>query len=255
MESGLKIPSNYADSYCVYNLNQIEENKYTCLVTFPLSESPDGDEILFDEDDNEYYFYAYQPICVQKEYERWVVISTGDFVNFKTIHKEVSLKSDGMPGETYVGSSDEIEFIFKTYNVYVPYRQENITNIFDFSNPNKEPIPDLKFANANFYYDYLAKIIAPEEKFENMKTLSYDFSWNKDEKDDEYSYTNSDNIYSGKTVFSDEKSGETIFLSGGGSIVNSNKVFPLAPKCYVTYNINGGDKLMIEIERQEGEKK
>lgn len=265
-DSGLDEISDCLDSYTVHNLKMTEENKYTCLVSFLISDSLNAYEYEADEDGNIYYHYAYQPIKIEKDGKRWVVIPNGDFVKFKTIHEDLSLNYSILPGETYVGSSDKIEFTAKVYNVYIPYVQENVDNIFSFSNPNRTPTTDLEFANAYSYCDYSLKFLTSQKELDKMKNISYVFTWDKDKEHDflpsgmsefatEYSFSNSDGYMGGRHQLSNEKVLKTIHLDGGGSSIEPNDVSPFAQKAYVRYSIDENEYPKIELQRQEAVQK
>ena len=100
-DSGLEVPADIQEGYCIYNLTQSGDASYDGLLVVHLNYPPDGRAA----EENTMYL-GVQELRVQREAARWVVIPQGDF-RYTEAPAEQSLNwgCTELPGLIYTGEA------------------------------------------------------------------------------------------------------------------------------------------------------
>lgn len=144
-DSGIPAWPTESDGYCVYNLTQPQKNVYEGLMVFRLNYPPDGRPA-----EDGMIYVAFQTVRVQKENNRWVLITLEDFRTAESTDTAFEWGCRDLPGIVYTATADNMKVDVKIQTAYrVDSTKQTNDNFFGNNTYyDATPLPNAEFTTA-----------------------------------------------------------------------------------------------------------
>lgn len=207
--------------YQIYNLTQVEENVYQGLLVLGLSNPPEGEEW---DSTAASSWLAVQPLQVEKEGERWVVLPLD---GFRAVQGDVRVSGNiGLPAWEYQAEAGDFILRIQYQNVSAVDSYEQGSSLFGFySSFSTTPIPDGEFVTT-FNQTVTAEYIGASEDKGRYQSIgaAYRPLWGDESRPAPQMLLESGSGSGGSSNgdgwgqnILDWDWGDTVFLMGGGS--------------------------------------
>lgn len=259
-DSGLEVPADAQQDYCIYNLTQSGDERYDGLLVVHLRYPPDG---LAAEEQTMYL--GVQELRVQREAARWVVIPQEDFRYIDVPELDLSWGCTELPGLIYTGEACDMRAQISVQYMYeIDSRIETDRDVmwgaqgyFDTT-----PKPHAKFTKITYMQNVSCTHLGNAEQRDEIKQIGLSaapaFTGEKRPQNLPVAAAGYNGSDSDGRIWDSRETrkgwGPSIDLGGGGTSLSSEEEVRIPAYYAAELYLNGKGAAELELRLQEDTK-